>query len=161
VARALALGVAVFILGSTPLRAETRTLARFTSLEVLDVDNQRNEKGERIPPESLPKLKSDLERGIAALHLFQRVGEIKDAAVAERVPESVLHLRVKIISYTGSRNAARVTVMLTLIDSEKQQPVREKKIEARPGVFELDQGAFSAIMRKVVRSVTDVIREDW
>lgn len=143
------------------LAGQTSKLSRFTSVEIVDIDNERNEKGERIPPESLPALTRDLGIALAALHRFHRIGETTDDAVRPRAPEQVLQLRIKILSYTGSRNGTRIVAELTLLDRDTQQSVLVKRITARPGRLDMREGGFLAVTRKLVSAVTDAIEQNW
>jgi hypothetical protein len=138
--------------------AEQAQLRAYTSIELAPIDNSRNEEGQRIPPESVPDLKEQIETNIAALHLFHKVGEYVDRDVSQPEQEEPLQLRVKILSYTGARNSAGVKARLTFVDSKSGTAVLVKEINAQ---LRLDSGALSAALRKLARSTASFVKDNW
>lgn len=149
----------LLLVAALPLvAADTGRLRSCTSVEVSDIDNQRNEKGERIPPESLPELHTALQAGVVGLHLFQHVDDYTDAKAQAHNPDRVCQMRMKIIGYSGAQNNARVTAMVYFVDKETQKEVVQGKVTAQ---LHYDQGATTGALRKLVRSTADFIRDNW
>lgn len=136
----------------------TGSLRRYSALELLPIENNRNERGQKIPDEFVPDLRENLLYVIVGQHLFRRVENHSDEAVIAASPENVLQLKVRIVGYTGAQNNAGVSAMVFFIDKQTGAEIFQKKVDAH--LF-YDQGALTAALRKLGRSIGDVVRDNW
>jgi hypothetical protein len=153
--------IAATALGAKPSDGrQARTLKSYTAVEVLEIDNQRNEKGERLPPELLPAFRTDIETRIAALHQYRRVGTTEDPVVPASGPEAVMQVRVKILGYAGARNGTRVKALITGIDKESGQTVFEKQTTALPdNLLYINWGALSGALRTLAKTTANCLKK--
>ncbi len=148
-----------FLLLSPPLATGgPNALHTYSALELIEIENQRNEKGQKLPDEYIPKLREEILYSIVGLHLFHRVEDHVDSAVAEAKPERVVQLKVSIVGYSGAQNNARVTALVSFTDKDDKKEVLQKKVDAR--LF-YDQGALTSAMRKLARSISNLVRDNW
>ena len=134
------------------------TLRSYSSLEVLPIENNRNEKGQKIPDEFVPKLHEDLLYVIVGQHHFAQVGDYADKAAAPNSGGKALQMKVSIVGYSGAQNNAKVSAEVKFIDKQSGETVLAKKVTAQ---LYYDQGAFSSALRKLVRSIGNVVNENW
>jgi hypothetical protein len=134
------------------------TLRVYSALELLPVENNRNEKGQKIPDEFVPALHEDLLYAIVAQHHFPQVGDYTDKAAAPNDANKTLQMKVRITGYSGAQNNARVTAEVSFIDKQSGSVLLTKKVTAQ---LYYDQGAFSSALRKLVRSIGNVVDENW
>ena len=156
--RSIALGVLFLLLSLGLAVGGPNALRAYSALEMLEIENQRNEKGQKLPDEYVPRLRDEVLYAIVALHLFHRVEDHFDSAVAEIKPERVVQLKVRIVGYSGAQNNARVTALVTFTDKDDKKEILQKKVDAQ--LF-YDQGALTAAMRKLARSIGNVVRDNW
>lgn len=134
------------------------SLRRYAALELLPIENNRNEKGQKIPDESVPDLRESLVYVIVGQHLFRRVEDHTDDAVIATGPENVLQLKVRIVGYTGAQNNAGVSAMVHFIDKQSGTEIFQRKVDAH---LIYDQGALTSALRKLGRSIGDVVKDNW
>ena len=103
------------------------SLRRYSALELLPIENNRNEKGQKIPDEFVPDLRESLVYVIVGQHLFRRVEDHTDDAVIATGPENVLQLKVRIVGYTGAQNNAGVSAMVHFIDKQTGTEIFQRK----------------------------------
>ena len=156
--RSIALGVLFLLLSPGLAVGGPNALRIYSALEMLEIENQRNEKGQKLPDEYVPRLRHEVLYAIVGLHLFHRVEDHFDSAVAEVKPERVVQLKVRIVGYSGAQNNARVTALVTFTDKDDKKEILQKKVDAQ--LF-YDQGALTAAMRKLARSIGNVVRDNW
>ena len=134
------------------------SLRRYSALELLPIENNRNEKGQKIPDEFVPDLRESLVYVIVGQHLFRRVEDHTDDAVIATGPENVLQLKVRIVGYTGAQNNAGVSAMVPFIDKQTGTEIFQRKVDAH---LIYDQGALTSALRKLGRSIGDVVKDNW
>lgn len=146
---------------STPLAlagSGPNTLRPYSAFELLDIDNQRNEKGQKLPDEYMPRLHEALLYSVVNLHRFHRVMDHVDSAVPEGKPEKVVLMKVKIVGYSGAQNNARVTALVTFTSKDDAKEIFQQKVNAQ---LYYDQGAMTSAMRKLARSIADLVQDNW
>lgn len=157
--RAILLAWTIVAVGTPcPVGAAPGTLRMYSALEMLAIDNQRNEKGQKLPEEYIPRLREEVLHAIGNLHLFRRIDDQVDTSVSQSQAERVLQIKVKITDYSGAQNNARVSALVTLTDKEAKTQVLEKKVDAR---LYYDPGAMTAATRKLAHSISNLIRDNW
>jgi hypothetical protein len=144
---------------SFPLNAvEAKRLGEFSVLE-LEIVNQRNERGRKIPDEWIPQFRDQVLSAIAAEHLFSRIGDFVDPkAPASGAESPVLVLRLVIVDYTGAQNNAGVTAMARFLVKTTGEEILSERMGVR---LRYDQGALSGVLRKLARSTAVLVREHW
>lgn len=150
--------IALLILMPAGLFAGGRegVLKGFSAIELLEIDNSRNEKGQKLPDEMIPALRHEVLHAIVSLHIFHRVEDRLDDVAPGPGPERVIQLKVKIIGYTGAQNQAGVKAELSFIDKDSGQEVFRTPVNAR---LYFDQGATSSASRKLAHVIADVVRD--
>ena len=156
--RSIAAGVFSVLLLLSLAVAGPNALRTYSALEMLEIENQRNEKGQKLPDEYIPKLREEILYAIVGLHLFHRVEDHVDSTVAEAKPERVVQFKVRIVGYSGAQNNARVSALVSFTDKDDKKEILQKTVDAR--LF-YDQGALTAAMRKLARSIGNVVRDNW
>ena len=156
--RAIGVGVFFAVLFPSLAVAGPNALRAYSALEMLEIENERNEKGQKLPDEYIPKLREEVLYAIVGLHLFHRVEDHVDSTVAGAKPERLGQLKVRIVGYSGAQNNARVTALVILTDKEDKKEILQKRVDAR--LF-YDQGALTAALRKLARSIGNVVRDNW
>lgn len=156
--RTIGVGVFLAVLFPSLAVAGPNALRAYSVLEMLEIENERNEKGQKLPDEYIPKLREEVLYAVVGLHLFYRVEDHVDSTVAGAKPERVVQLKVRIVGYSGAQNNARVSALLILTDKEDKKEILQKRVDAR--LF-YDQGALTAAMRKLARSIGSVVRDNW
>ncbi len=134
------------------------TLRRYSALELLPIENNRNEKGQKIPDEFVPDVRENLLYVIVGQHLFRRVEDHTDGSVVGAGPESVLQMKVRIVGYSGAQNNAGVSAIVSFMDKQTGAEVFQRKVNAH---LIYDQGALTSALRKLVRSIGDVVKDNW
>ncbi len=154
----LALLLAFLLLVPMVLWAGGRSgaLKGFSALELLDIDNSRNEKGQKLPDEMIPELRHEVLHSIVSLHIFHRVEDRLDDVAPGAGPERTILLKVKITGYTGAQNQAGVKADLSFIDKESGQEIFRTPVNAQ---LYFDQGATSSASRKLAHVIADVVRD--
>ena len=122
-----------------------------------DVAKIMNE-AQKIPDEFVPDLRESLVYVIVGQHLFRRVEDHTDDAVIATGPENVLQLKVRIVGYTGAQNNAGVSAMVHFIDKQTGTEIFQRKVDAH---LIYDQGALTSALRKLGRSIGDVVKDNW
>lgn len=128
----------------------------FSALELLEIENTRNEQGQKLPDELIPDLRQQLLHGLVALHTFHRVEDHVDDAVPSSGAERVVQMKVKITGYTGAKNQAGVKSEVFLIDKDSGQEVFRSPVNAQ---LRYDQGAATSATRKLARSIVNLVRD--
>jgi len=131
-------------------------LRGFSALELLEIDNTRNEKGQKLPDEMIPDLRQQILHAVVALHTFHRVEDHIDQSVPASGAERVVQMKVKITGYTGAQNQAGVKSEVSFLDKESGQQIFSTPVNAQ---LRYDQGATSSATRKLGRSIADVVRD--
>ncbi|HVP44715.1 MAG TPA: hypothetical protein VMS96_14895 [Terriglobales bacterium] len=131
-------------------------LRGFSALELLEIENTRNEQGQKLPDELIPDLRQQLLHGLVALHTFHRVEDHVDDAVPSAGAERVVQLKVKITGYSGAQNQAGVKSEVFLIDKASGQEVFRSPVNAQ---LRYDQGAATSATRKLARSIANLVRD--
>lgn len=103
------------------------SLRRYSALELLPIENNRNEKGQKIPDEFVPDVRENLMYVIVGQHLFRRVEDHTDDVVMATGAENVLQMKVRIVGYSGAKNNAGVSAMVYFIDKQTGAEVFEKE----------------------------------
>lgn len=145
---------------STALCAQNPGLLRqFSGFELLPIENQRNEKGQKIPDEFVPTLHNDILYAVGGLHLFNTIQEHRDSNIAAPpTSEKVMQLKVRVVGYSGAQNQARVSALVFMIDKQTGRELLQKRVDAR---LRYDQGAFTSALRKLTRSIADLLKDNW
>ncbi len=125
----------------------------YSAIEV-EIENQRNEKGQKIPDEFVPELRGQILHGVVNRHVFRRVEDRVDEAVAPVEPERVVLMKVRVVGYTGAKNAAGVKTVVHFIDKATGQEVFSSPVNAQ---LHFDPGALTAALRKLGRSIGDLV----
>jgi hypothetical protein len=151
---AIILTVLVCLLITPSMLEAGGALMGFTALELLPIENERNQKGQKLPDEFVPDLHEQILYNVVGKHVFQRVNDHVDSAVKASVPDKVVQMKVRITGYSGAQNRARVSSELSFIDKESGTVVLKRDIKAQ---LQYDQGALTAAMRKLSRSIADAV----
>ena len=151
--------LALMVLPVSMLQAQRSGSLRAYSAVQVEIENKRNEKGRKVPDEFIADLVDQLKSGVAALHLFRRVGDYEDSKVAEpqTTPRAFL-LRLQILDYTGAQNNAGVKAVAHFIDKDNGQQIFEQNVNAQ---LHYDSGALSAALRKLARSTASVVKDSY
>jgi len=151
--------ILITVLPASALAAARKgTLREYSALELLEIENDRNEKGQKLPDEVVPDLRTELLYAVAALGLFHRVEDHIDPDVAAPEVERTVQMKLRIIGYSGSRSNASVRAMAHFIDKESGAEIFQRKVDA---TLYYDSGAMTASLRKLCRSTAKLVRGWW
>ncbi len=148
----------ILLTPATLLALQAGPLRQFSKIEMIEIENKRNERGERLPPEVLPGLRNDVLYAVAGLHLFAFIDTERDPKVPEPATVRVVQMKMRIIGYSGAQNNARVTAVVHFVDKESGREILQKKVDAQ---LHFDSGALSGAMRKLARSTADMVKANW
>lgn len=147
------------VVASTVLSAEPPgKLREFGAIEVQEIENKRNAQGKKLPDEWMPGLREELRYGIGSLHLFRRIEDQTDSSAIGPDNDRVLVLKMRIVDYSGARNNASVSTMVTFVDKATGEVVLSKPVDAK---LYYDQGATSAALIKLANKVRDLTKSAW
>ncbi len=131
-------------------------LRKYSAVEI-QIENKRNERGQKLPEDSVPELKDQLAGAIVALHQFERVDEYVDTKATPSSSPHTMILKVRIAGYTGAQNNAGVKAVVRVVDKESGKDVLEEAVNAQ---LRYDSGALSAALRKLARSTADLLKRN-
>jgi hypothetical protein len=133
-------------------------LREFGTIEVREIENKRNAQGKKLPDEWMPGLRDELRYAIGSLHLFHRIEDQVDSNAVGPDNDRVLQLQVRIVNYSGARNNASISTMITFVDKGTGEVVLSKGVDAK---LYYDQGATSAALIKLANKVRDLTKDAW
>jgi hypothetical protein len=150
--------VAVAMVWPAVFAADHPNALRAYSTVEIEVDNKRNEKGQKLPDDAVPDLHEQLAGAIVSLHQFQRVEDYTDPKVSAPQTSRAVVLKLQITGYTGARNNAGIDAVAHFVDKETGKELFQEVVTAR---LRYDTGATSAAIRKLARSTSDVVKRNW
>lgn len=158
-ARSFLLGfLLVLLVLPAPANKGPNTLRPYSALELLEIENQRNEKGRKIPDEFVPRLAEDLRYALVDLHLFRRLDDFMDEKVPQPAVERIVQMKVRIVDYSGAQNNASVAAMVHFFNKETGREIFQQRVGA---TLRYDQGATTSALRKLTRSIAGLVRSNW